>query len=75
MTTGMSDNDIRLRINRSVAEDPILDSATSDVTISVDDGEVVLTGSVDSAQVRDNLGSRAASVVGAEHVRNDLGIR
>lgn len=69
-----ADVDLMARIRRSVVDDDSLSTNAHNVKIVATDGVVTLKGPVASAAERDAIVAKAAAVVGADHVVNQLEI-
>jgi osmotically-inducible protein OsmY len=65
-----SDERIREDVSDRLMDDPHIDA--SDVEVGVADGEVVLTGTVDSRFAKRHAEDLAESVAGIKHVQNNL---
>lgn len=65
-----SDDRIREDVNDRLSDDPYVDA--SDIEVSVSNGEVTLTGTVDSRQARRRAEDIAESVSGVAHVQNNI---
>lgn len=68
-----SDERIREDINDRLTDDPYIDA--SDIEVSVNDRDVVLTGTVESRRVKHRAGDIAESVTGVSNVENRLRVR
>jgi osmotically-inducible protein OsmY len=68
-----SDDRIRDDVNDRLTDDPYVDA--SDVDVRVENGEVTLTGTVDSRMVRRRAEDVAETVSGVSHVQNNLRVR
>lgn len=69
----IDDSTITTKVKAKLFDDELL----SGFAISVDtfDGQVTLTGAVDSEQLKDRAGSVASSVQGVKKVNNNLNIK
>lgn len=68
-----SDDRIRDDVSDRLADDPYVDA--SDIEVSVQNGEVTLSGTVDSRQARRRAEDIAESVSGVSYVQNNLRVR
>lgn len=68
-----SDERIREDVSDRLAEDPYVDA--SDIEVGVANGEVTLTGTVDSRQARRRAEDIAESVSGVSYVQNNIRVR
>ena len=68
-----SDSRVQEDVNDRLADDPYLDA--SEIEVSVADGEVMLTGLVDSRQARRRAEDLAEQVSGVTYVQNNLRVR
>jgi hypothetical protein len=71
-TNNSTDLDVAKRIRRSVTEDKNLSTYGHNVKIVAVSGHVTLNGVVRSDDEKAAIAAKAASVVGKEHVVNDL---
>jgi osmotically-inducible protein OsmY len=70
-----SDIDLTKRIRRSVLDDKDLSTYGHNVKIVAVNGTVTLNGVVRSADEKLQIGAKAASIAGKEHVVNDLKVQ
>jgi osmotically-inducible protein OsmY len=68
-----SDERIRDDVSDRLADDPYVDA--SDIEVSVQNGEVTLSGMVDSRQARRRAEDLVENVSGVSHVQNNLRVR
>jgi osmotically-inducible protein OsmY len=68
-----SDDRIREDVNDRLTDDPIVDA--SDVDVSVSNGEVTLTGTVDRREAKRRAEDCAERVSGVTHVQNNLRVQ
>jgi hyperosmotically inducible protein len=73
-SNGAADLDISKRIRRSVTADRALTTYAHNVKIITRDGMVTLKGVVHTDDEKTAIGAKAAQVVGADHVSNQLTI-
>jgi hyperosmotically inducible protein len=73
-SNGTADLDISRRIRRSVTADKALTTYAHNVKIITRDGMVTLKGVVHTDDEKTAIGAKAAEVVGADHVANQLTI-
>ena len=71
-TAGASDLDTAARIRRSLVSDDSLSTDAKAVSVSVENGNVTLTGTVRSSYERDVVTGKAAAAVGKNHVQTNL---
>jgi hyperosmotically inducible protein len=69
---GSNDIELATRIRRSVVQDDTLSIEAHNVKILVENGNVTLLGTVNSVAERNVIERKAAVVVGAGHVQNNL---
>ena len=67
-----SDVEITREIRRSITQDKGLSTYARNVKIITKDGTVTLRGPVRSEEEKKSIGSKADSVAGAGHVKNEL---
>jgi hyperosmotically inducible periplasmic protein len=67
-----SDMELTQKIRRSVTADKSLSTYAHNVKIVTADGRVTLNGVVRSGDEKSEIGAKAASVVGKDHVVNEL---
>ena len=67
-----SDVEITRQIRRAITQDKGLSSYAKNVKIITKDGSVTLRGPVRSEEEKKSIGSKADSVAGAGHVKNEL---
>ena len=72
-TPALSSSEIQQQIQKKVSEEPLL--AGANVSVSVDDRSVVLTGTVDSQEQHDLALKMAQSVAGDRPIDDKLQIR
>jgi osmotically-inducible protein OsmY len=70
-----SDRTITQKIRRSITADKSLSTYAHNVKIVTQDGQVTLTGPVRSEDEKQSIASKAAEVVGAEKVTNQLTVK
>ena len=70
-----SDRTITQKIRRSITADKSLSTYAHNVKIVTQDGQVTLTGPVRSEDEKQPIASKAAEVVGAEKVTNQLTVK
>ena len=70
-----SDRSITQKIRRSITADKSLSTYAHNVKIVTQDGQVTLKGPVRSEDEKQMIASKAAEVVGAEKVTNELTVK
>lgn len=70
-----SDRTITQKIRRSITADKSLSTYAHNVKIITQDGQVTLKGPVQSEDEKQRIASKAAGVVGAEKVTNQLTVK
>lgn len=59
-------------VRQAILEDKTLGNRAQNVKIAVRDGQVTLSGQVDTPQQKEKAGERAAQVAGQSHVTNQI---
>jgi osmotically-inducible protein OsmY len=67
-----SDLEITREIRRSITEDKGLSTYARNVKVVTKDGNVTLRGPVRSEDEKKSIGSKAGSIAGPDHVKNEL---
>jgi len=67
-----SDVEITREIRRSITKDKALSTYARNVKVVTKDGNVTLRGPVRSEEEKKSIGSKADSIAGADHVKNEL---
>jgi hyperosmotically inducible protein len=67
-----SDAEITREIRRSITQDKALSTYAKNVKVITNGGNVTLRGPVRSEEEKKSIGSKADSIAGADHVKNEL---
>lgn len=67
-----SDEELASRVQEALKQDPALASTAQDIQVSASNGEVTLSGSVNSEQEKADIGAKAQQVTGVTQVNNQL---
>jgi hyperosmotically inducible periplasmic protein len=67
-----SDAEITRQVRRSITDDKSLSTYAKNVKVITKDGNVTLRGPVRSEEEKKSIGSKADSIAGADHVKNEL---
>lgn len=70
-----ADRELAKKIRKSITSDRSLSTYGHNVKVIVRDGVVTLKGPVQSEDEKNNIGSKAADVAGAEKVQNELTVK
>src|SRR5690606_12442957 len=67
-----SDQELVSRVQEALKQDPALASTAQNIQVSASNGEVTLSGSVNSEQEKADIGAKAQQVTGVTQVNNQL---
>lgn len=68
------DKALVMKVIRTLKDDPKLAPLVKNLTISVDEGEVTLGGTVESDKISNQVEKKVAEIEGVENVYNDIEI-
>lgn len=72
---GRSDREVMQKIRKDIVSDKSLSAYAHNVKVIADHGKVTLKGPVHTDDERNTIEAKAAAVVGAENVTNDITVK